>query len=780
MLDQKGLIGPRIAVRSLNIVLYALFLISGLSGLVYQVVWKREFSLIFGVTSYAVGTVLSAFFAGLALGSWLASRWIKRGVRNPLRLYGWLELAIAAYALVTPFLLDLLNQVYLSIFPLIDGSFTTISLLRFVGSMLVLLFPTTLMGATLPLVSEALSRRLSDATVNVGNLYTINTLGALGGAALSGYYTLGFVGVFETTLIGVTANVLAAGGALLIAGGFEQPIEHQPSRTQAKTTATNNLAQPQRQLRWLILVAMFVSGFAALGYEVIWTRVLSMFTGRTVAAFTTILCSVLFGIVLGSWFVRLRGARLQRPIAALVFIQMGVAWSSLLSIIGMSQFAPDRESPWVMLFLGLILIVPNALLGATLPLAVRIYQAAGAQLGQSVGEVYAANVLGGVLGSFSTSFLLVPWLGSQTTIVLLVVLNTLIALLLLPRRERQTNITKPTTHLSPTSLFWMGLTGLLTIGIALSPNLLLGGVSRQVYGNDERVLFQEEGVEGTVVVTELADGTRQIYVNGTIQSGNAIGTLLTHRRLAHLPLLLHSNPRDVLVVGIGSGTTAGTATRYPMVERIKVVELSPGMVRGSEFFTESNYNLLGDPRTTVIADDGRNFLMLTDERFDVIESDIILPYHAGANNLYAKEYYELIKSRLKPGGVVSQWIDVALPEAEYQRLLRTFVSVFPNTTLWEGGSYAIAQPDGIRIDPRIIRERFADPTILTALFEAGYTDPENFLQSFTMGPESIQRYLGEGPILTDNQPYLEYVALPPNRQQQWKEKEPIEPYLLRE
>jgi len=747
--------------RGLELGLYAIFLLSGFSGLAYQIIWLRKFGLIFGVTAYATSAVLSAFFMGLALGSWLAGRFLTRWKTHPLKLYAILEAGIGGYALAVPFLLASLNGIYTLLTPLLEGSFLALSLMRYVFSALVLILPATLMGATLPLVTEALSNRVRNVTVNVSGLYAINTFGALAGAAFSGFYAIGTFGMNETTWIAVAMNWVAALGALMIA----RRLETEPRVASAAPPRTLTQAHPKFRV---LLLGLFLSGFAAIGYEVVWTRILSMFIGRTVFVYTIILCGALLGIALGSWLLRLASPLIRNPMRVLAMLEIGVVWMTLVSSVVISQAIPSQTDWGIPLSVGLILVIPNTLLGATLPLAVRIYQEEFERVGLSVGDLYASNVLGGVLGSFTAGFVLLSTLGAQPTLLLLALVNAIVAAIFFRYREPlKQRVVVPVMA---------GVTAIAFLFLAFQPQFLFDGIRRGVFDN-EQILFHEEHVEGIVTITQ--QGIHQtIYLNGSPQSNTRPGLLNTHRSLAHLPLLLHPNPEEMLIIGLGSGTTAGAAITHPL-KSMRVIELVPGMYRGSAYFYDTNYRVLLDPRVHARLDDGRNFLLVTQERYDVIEADVILPWFAGANNLYSAEYYRLVGSRLKAGGIVAQWLHTGIPEKDYKILLRTFVSVFPNTTLWGGGSYAVAMPDGIRVDEQKIRARFADPKMETILQEGGYISAEQFFASFDMGPDAIRRYVGNGLILTDNHPYLEYNTVLDIGRNFDVPKEDLRPYLTK-
>jgi spermidine synthase len=361
--------------------LHIVFFVSGFSGLAYQVVWIRKFGFVFGVTAFATSAVLTAFFAGLALGSWLAGRRARFFARNPLQVYALFETGIGAYALAIPFLLDSLNQVYAFVYPSLENSVYLLTLLRLFFSIVVLILPTTLMGATLPLITQALAERVTNITVNLSGLYAINTFGALAGAAFSGFYSIGAFGMSETTLIAVAGNFLAGIGAWLIA----RRCALAPGAPRALTIATRATGGKYRAL----LLGLFLGGFVSLGSEVVWTRVLSLFMDRTVFAYTTILCAALFGIVIGSWLLRVGQQHIRRPLRVLALLELGIAWISFLSIALISQAVPSQGDWGIPLSLGLILLIPNALSGAALPLAVRVYQDEFKNVAQSVGDLYS-------------------------------------------------------------------------------------------------------------------------------------------------------------------------------------------------------------------------------------------------------------------------------------------------------------------------------------------------------------------------------------------------------
>lgn len=741
-------------------VILLLFLASGFCGLVYQVVWTRQLTLVFGVTTYAVSAVLSAFFAGLALGSFLAGKLADRR-KAGLKLYGWIEIGIGLYALLVPVLLDLLNSIYRFAYQEMGASFYALSLLRLLMSTLVLIIPTTLMGATLPVMTRALVRRIDRVGLGMAGLYALNTFGAMLGVALAGFVMIGSIGLLRTTLAAATVNVII--GVIAIALGSRRVAVQDTETIEQQPAPAKHLVSPG--VVKLVILGIGLSGVASIGLEVVWTRILAMFlssSGSTLAArllgdfstyaFSAMLCSVLLGIVLGSLWIAPRLDKLRNPVGALAILEILVCATTLLAGIMIGVVVPGRGEIFVLVMSFLILLVPNALLGATVPLAGKIHTKDLAGLGRGIGDVYSSNVLGGVVGSFVAGFVLIPLIGSQGTLIVLAMISLVVGVVL-ARAAGGIRRSVLVATLVPA----IGLGAVLLA----KPGIMMDGIFKSLLPN-HKVLFNKEEAEGMVTVTERERGGVPYYfllISGRLQASDEQMGLFVHRQLGHLPVLFHPDPEEVLLIGLGGGSTVGGTARYEFIDRIDVVELVPGVVEAAEYFWETNYEVMKDPRVNVILGDGRNYLLVTDKKYDIIEADIIPPRHAMATNLYSVDYFELIKSRLKPGGIVCQWFDRSLPPELYKMLVRTFLEVFPNTTIWQGGMFAIALPDGVVVDEELrnrIRQRFAVPEQGEALHQAGLPSAEEFLSTYWKSPAGAKEYVGDGLVVRDDRPYVEY------------------------
>ncbi|MBD3160941.1 MAG: hypothetical protein GF346_02125 [Candidatus Eisenbacteria bacterium] len=745
--------------RTIPWIVLLLFLGSGFCGLVYQVVWTRQLTFVFGVTTYAVSAVLTAFFAGLALGSFFAGKLADRR-RTGLALYGWIEIGIGLYALLVPFLLDLLNNVYRFSYQEMGASFTALSLVRFVMSALVLIVPTTLMGATLPVMTRAIVRRIDQAGLGMAGLYALNTFGAVLGVALSGFFLIGEIGLQRTTWVAAAVNGAIGVIALLLA---RTRMPDPPIAPEVRTEPAPVVVSPR--LARLVVLGIGLSGVASIGLEVVWTRILAMYlssSGATMAArllgdfstyaFSAMLCSVLLGIVLGSLWIAPRLDRIRNPVGALALLEILVCATTLLALVVLGLLVPGRGELFILITTFAILLVPNALLGATVPLAGRIHTRNLAGLGRGIGDVYSANVLGGVVGSFVAGFVLIPWLGSQGTLVFLAMTSLVVGVGLVAAGARL-----PRAAIAATVVPALLLAGTLIA----RPGLLTRGIFRTLLPH-HRIVFNKEEAEGMVTVSARErDGTDYYYllISGRIQASDEATGLYIHRQLAHIPLLFHPDPDKVLLIGMGGGSTVGAAIQHDTVERIDVVELVPGVWEAARFFWETNFEAWKDPRVHSIFADGRNYLLVTDEKYDLIEADIIPPRHAMATNLYSVDYFELIRSRLTSDGIVCQWFDTSLPSELYKMLVRTFLEVFPNTTLWQGGMFAVAMPEGMEVDETLrarVRERFSEPGLGQALHWAGLPSAEDFLGTYWMSPEQARDYIGPGLVVRDDRPYVEF------------------------
>ncbi|HUF22875.1 MAG TPA: fused MFS/spermidine synthase [Vicinamibacterales bacterium] len=731
--------------------LLLLYGLSGAAALVYQVLWVRLLGLTFGVTVYAAATVLASFMAGLASGSALGGRLADR-TRNPLRTFGLIELGAGITALASPVLLDAVQALFIRWHPGTSDGDLRLTLLRFFLSAIVLIVPAMLMGATLPMIVRA-ARAYAGHAARLGVLYGTNTIGAMMGTLAAGLWMVPALGMTRSFLlaaglnaaIGLTAVVVSRKATAI--GEADGPVD-----TPAGQAA---LVLPPR---WTIAVIVLLSGFVTLALEVVWFRVLAAIILRpTTYAFTIMLAAVLGGIGLGSYVAGIILRRSRRWGLWLAAAEVGTGVLALLSFRGMAwsfevmrwteafiaRYLPDHLAP---LLVGtFVSIFPAALMmGIALPIALAAWTAGSAgHQGRRLGNLYALNVAGSIAGSLAGGFVLLPLLGSHRSLVLLSLLMIAGAFLLLLGLERRWQA----------ALAVSGIT-LGALGVATLPNLNEVVLPLRYTGME--TLWRKEGIQTTVTVQQ---GSRRVLLlNGLHQANDSVGMVAFHKHLALLPLALHPNPRTFLSVGLGGGATPGGASQYPGLD-IDVVELSSAVVEGASFFSHVNNDVLRQPHVRVMVGDGRTHLMVTRRKYDVVTADAIIPTHAGAGALYSADYYRLVKNVLTPSGLVAQWVGPTGTE-QWKMLVRTFLSVFPDATLWTG-SILIGGHGPLRIDPGAISMKEAEPRLMALLGRDGTLPLDTLLTRMTAGPDELRAFVGEGPILTDDQPRVEYfLSLP--------------------
>jgi spermidine synthase len=748
--------------------LLLVYALSGVSGLVYQVLWQRMLALTFGVSAYATATVLAAFMAGLALGGYAAGRVADR-VRSPLLWYGVVEVAIGVTGLVTPWAFTALQDAYAPIYAAL-GPAGLAAVARFVIAFAVLLVPTALMGASFPLIVKAALGSRDDGGRAIGLLYAINTLGAVVGTLAAGFFLIGQLGITLSIAVAAGLNVLA--GVVAIVVGRSVGVTVAPAAradAPAVAAATPDAAPPAEgvacppRLAALLPLLMAVSGFCSLAYEVVWTRLLVLFLESTTYAFTVMLAAFLLGITLGSAAVAPFLRRARNGPLLLALLQALVALASLLAVQVVARMdgvlaalgAAGGDGPSLLAIgaLSFVAMFPPALfLGMSFPLAVTLFAAGrrdgGAGVGRRLGSLYAANVFGAIFGALAAGFFLVPVVGTQSTLIGLALLNWLAAGLIL----------LADSSTAPGRRCALGGATLALVGLlsAATPGAYASLLRDRFPG--ERIAWSEEGIETTVTVTRVGSGRDErlsMYLNHHHQANDADWMVFFHRMLGHIPMLAHPDPRRVLVVGLGGGATAGATSRYEDAQ-VTVVELSRSVVKGAEWFRDVNYAVHEQPNVRMIVDDGRNFLLTGGRTWDVITADAIWPTHAGSTNLYSVEYYRLARRSLAEGGVMLQWVNRDLPEEQHKLMMRTFLEAFPHVSLWFDGSLLIGSERPI--DPRMpwADKKFDHPLSKAALQQVNLRNADDVRKLYRGDRAEIERYVGAGPIITDDRPRLEY------------------------
>jgi spermidine synthase len=732
--------------------LFVLFFASGVAALVYEVVWIRVLSLTLSVTVYALTTVLCAFMAGLGLGAALASRFADR-VERPLVAFGLAELGIALSGLVVPQLLYGLGPGYVWLHDVLGPDTPAFTVGRFLLAFCVLLPPTLLMGATLPFLSRVVVAQQAVVGRGAGSLYAANTVGAVLGCVLAGFVLVPALGLSATSLgaaaVNATVGLLALGAGLRRSGRF--------ARTPSKPG-------PLRRPSAAALLACFafaVSGATAMGYEILWTRALEPFTHNSTYAYTAMLAMFLLGLGLGSALASRVADRLQSPLLSLGWVQMGIGAAvgvALLVYMRFDTLVPAAASTlgglgsWpraiALIFAeaGVTLLVTTILFGATFPLVARSVVDSIDSVGSRIGIAYTANTLGAILGSVAVGFYVLPALGVRGAFVALIYANVALGALLVLAS-------------APAARATGGLVVALGICVATSSLIPPRAFEEVFLRRFGQVLFYREEVTDTVMVTEDPEGGRMIrYADGRGTAGTV--TVVEDRMYAHIPLLLHPEPRRVLQIAFGVGNSLASVASHP-IERVDCVELSPGVIDAAPFFAETNRGILSDPRVHLVVNDGRNFLLASRESYDVIRLDPPELHTAGVVNLYTREFYEQARDHLAAGGIFSIWVNAVMtPDDDLRRLVRTVQDVFPHVSVWHGPAYYSWVVNGSvephRLDLDLLVRKFQDPKVRADLASIGIEDPFHFLAHALLVEDQVTSFSGAGPLVTDDHTHLDF------------------------
>ena len=776
------------------------FFASGMSSLVYQVVWVRELVLVFGATTFAVSTVLTSFMGGLALGSYYFGR-RSETVARPLRLYGLLEIGIGLYGLAVPFIFAALPTVYHSFWRSLQLPFFALSIVRFVFATLVLIVPTALMGATLPVLASFYARDAVRIGLRVGALYALNTFGAVLGAAATGFVLIPAVGMNATTTTAAAINILLGVVALTLSRRIEarRPLdEAAPELADGPPVSRKSLRSLDREVSRrqiaTVIAGFAVSGFVALAYEVIWSRVLSLIIGSSVYAFSIMLTTFLIGLAGGAAIAARLVDRIRRPVQTFALIEVGIGVTSLIGAYLFDDLPyvfvqlyrlVDSSAFGLLLFArfliaSFVIIVPTFLLGSLFPLVVRIISSGklARATGRTVGDAYAANTVGAIAGSFASGFILIPWLGLLGSMRLCVALNFVVAGITFiasgyHRGERQNNRRRITTTLGA------AVSALLIITVVLieppwDPEVMSSAVYRYApsltdksrqelseylkHGQGETI-FYKEGITATVAVQQQGGG-RVLKVNGKPEASTT-GDMPTQILIGALPLLVRDQTDDVLLIGLGSGVTLGSVEQFP-VKRVTCVELEPAVIEASRQFEDVNNHPLDDPRLRMVSNDGRNFIYTTDQKFDVIVSEPSNPWVTGVANLFTLEYFKRGAERLKEDGLFSQWLQIyEMAPEDVRTLIATFRAAFPQVYLFrgaEGDLMLLGSKSERRLDLPVLQSHFDDPKVGAELKRINTTRPGDIVSRFYLGPAEVTNLSAGAKLNTDDNALIEFNA----------------------
>lgn len=745
--------------------LLVLFVGSGCAALIYEVVWFQLLELVIGSSAVSMAVLLATFMGGLCLGSLGLPRLVSPR-HHPLRTYALLELGIGVIGLAVLFVVPLLGGLYSGW----AGVGTWSVVLRGLVAGLCLLPPTFLMGATLP----ALARWVETTPQGVawlGFFYAGNTVGAVVGSVLAGFYLLRLHDMPTSTYLAVAINLVVAALAWLMASATPLNIVEPTAVAPARAPGERD-----------IYIAIGLSGMTALAAEVVWTRLLSLLFGGTTYTFSLILAAFLAGLGIGSSGGAALARTLRRPRLAFGVCQAllcaAIAWGGYLLTVSLPFWPIDPSlapTPWLEFHLdfarAIMVVLPGAILwGASFPLALAAAASRGKDPARFVGGLYAANTVGAIVGSLGAS-LVISSLGSQRAQQILIVVCTASALLVLrpfafaPDRRSGVRFAA--------ALALIGIVGALLLPLLVQPvpgSMVAYGRWAPTRSGGASIIYMGEGYNASVAVSRLPNGVLNYHNAGKIQASSEVQDMRLQRMLGHLTTLVPKQARSVFVIGCGAGVTAGAVAIDPRVQRVTIAEIEPLVVKTvSTYFSAYNFDVIRNPKVRVRLDDARHVLQTSTEKYDAITSDPLDPWVKGAAMLYTKEFFELVKSRLNPGGVVTIFVQLyESSEEAVKSEVGTFFDAFPNGVVFgntvDGAGYdlvLLGQVEEPRFDIQAIEERLASPEyvqVAQSLDEVGFHSATQLLSTYAGSGRDLRPWLKNAEINRDRNLRLQYLA----------------------
>jgi len=744
-----------------------LFAASGAAGLVYEIVWLQLLQLVIGSSAVSLAVLLGTYMGGLCLGSIFFARLVS-GKQSPLRVYALLEVGTAVCGILVLFGLPFIEHLYLAgISSGLPGM-----VLRGIACAICLLPPTFLMGATLPAISRWVAGT-PGAAVWWGYFYGANIAGGVVGCFAAGFYLLRVHDMAFASYVAAGLNLLVAAGAMVLERATDQVATTEPGETGANPVPVS--AEEPAGSSWPVYLAIGVSGFCALGAEIVWTRILALMLGATVYTFSIILGVFLVGLgagsAMGSRLAERKGEERFWLGVSQLLVCVTVAYAAFMLADSLPYWAGNLNSvrgPWKD-FQGDIMrcavaILPAALLwGASFPLALASMGSGHADPARVVGSIYGANTIGAILGSIVFSLIFVPTLGTHGSEQALIAFSAAAGLVLLAGVMERAKFRLVAGAAVAALMVWM---------IPAIPWMLVGFGRRlpSTTGNWQ-LLHMAEGMNSSAAWSRWEGGTVYFHVSGKVEASTEPQDMSLQRMLGHLPALLHEKAKSVLIVGFGAGVTAGSFVVHPEVEHITICEIEPVIPPNSDkYFGPENHHVLRDPRTKVHFDDARHFVLTSQDKYDIITSDPIHPFVKGMASLYTTEYFEMCKRHLNPGGFITQWVPLyeSTPEAVRSEIA-TFFEAFPNGTIWgnvntDGEGYDLVlmgQLQPLKIDVDALQQRLNLPqnsAVKNSLREAGYASALELLSTYAAQSSDLREWVRSAEINRDRNLRLQYLA----------------------
>lgn len=811
------------------IFLYIFFFLSGMTGLIYEILWTRMLSLTFGHTVFAISSILSAFMGGLALGSYLIGRFVDKispgsksggfigkllnaGSYSPyVRIYGILQLFIGLYVLLTPSLINQVNKIYIGIMQNYSPGLYPLSVITFFLSVLVFIFPTVCMGATLPVICKFVVKSYREIMPKTARLYSINTFGAVLGTFLAGFILFPVMGLQASLIIGAVINISIGVIVILsdlLASGSVQKSEDEEEKIEEKSPCKENgeskkkdddspalsdrEVKKAKSLYKLVLIVYFISGFTGMVYEVGWSRALALSIGSSTYSFTIILTTFLFGIALGSYIFS--NSKWFNPEKVTLFslgdVELGIGLLGFLILptLGFLPFIFLKMFPMVrgsyttilagnFLLSFIVILLPTLLFGITFPMVVRIYTANLKSLGKSIGNVYASNALGGILGSFLAGFMFIPIFGAEITLKIAILLNITAALIVYIFSGEKRKLSASITRYGVIALLVILIFSLkiwrhsaMSLGVAVYAKNLSYVKSWQDYKNEldrqkKHIVFYKDGISSTVTVVKVKEQIT-LRVNGKADASwnkDARGDISTQWLLGFIPNALHPDPKRICVIGFGSGMTVDSVNNFKEPELIDCVEIEPAVMDASPHFNEANHDVQKTPRVKIHIADGRNFIEASKKKYDVIISEPSNPWIAGIGNLFSLDFYKVCRERLEEDGIYAQWFhSYSMSREDTQMVFKTFFRAFPCGSVWFTGSgdfLLIGKKKPSPVDYERIKMLFKkNKKIKDGLKLLGLNQPYQILAFRITNADQARVFSLGANLNTDDHPLLEFNA----------------------
>ncbi|HNB21230.1 MAG TPA: fused MFS/spermidine synthase [Candidatus Melainabacteria bacterium] len=773
--DADSLHSPEAEARTQRekLFVYIFIFLSGASALLYEVAWVRMMGLVVGSTTQAASCVIAAFLGGLALGGWLAGR-VMSARKLPFFLtYGCLELGIAVTAPCVSFLLQGAPLTFATLTSQLPSGTFWLTAERLIFASILLLPPTVLMGATLPIVTEFLVKHYAKPAHYFSVLYGLNTLGAVTGSLASVYLIFPYLGLFNSIMLAAAVNlsiaitVFALASAKSFRSANDSPAAVEEEDGKINLVVTDGTFALSRG--WLNMIAALL-GVTALSYEILWIRLLRVYLGSTTYAFSAMVSTFLLGLVAGSFIYNRKlkevpdfCSNLNAQLKMLSLSQMGAAVLSWLGLLilpsltvvqafakvinGGNDLSPEVSLIFWSILAFALLIAPSTFIGLAFPLIGGLASSSARSVVKAVGTTYAANTVGCIFGSLISGLVLIPTVGTPMTMQLVAFANAACAFFI----EKKIGQTKRLR----VAIALVAVIGTSLIFLPLD-------YPERVYAKLTQgdILAVKEDPIGRVLCLKYNRGNR-LLVNGTMYSGDMAHSLRYMRSLAHFPVLLNKNPEDVLVVCFGIGSTAGAVAKHPEVKHLDVCEISPAVLSCGDLFAKTNDGVLHKEKVSFQLEDGRNYLLRTKKKYDVISFEPPPPVDAGIVNLYSKDFYEICKRHLKPGGIVCQWAPMhAESSIKVWNAMVKAADAFSHVQVWLPSSLdpvIIASESEVKLDPQNIASRIdASPELKKSLTDIGLADPFAIAATYFIGEEEAKKYLADTPEVTDDRPNLEF------------------------